>query len=164
MLWWPILLKRISKISKCLSRGEKNAHGVMCQEGPKWMRFDLYGKQTTLFLKNKQDHAFQGFQGTVATYTNLDFLSIFQPTNRILRIIPPWCDPYKGVFNNYLDRISPFFDPLPPSTWTFFILWAWTKTDIFWPPLPSSCPRSYQMAPYVSAKLACNNLKINRSM
>ena len=30
------------------------------------MRFDLvYGKQTTLFLKNKQDHAFQGFQGTI---------------------------------------------------------------------------------------------------
>ena len=47
-------------------------------------------------------------------YTKLDFLSIFQPTNRILRIIPPWCDPYKGVFNNYVDRISPFFDPLPP--------------------------------------------------
>ena len=28
-----------------------------------------------------------------------------------------------------------------------FIPWAWTKTDIFWPPSPSSCPRSYWMTP-----------------
>ena len=26
----------------------------------------------------------------------------------------------KGSFNNYVDRILPFFDP-PPSTWTVFI-------------------------------------------
>ena len=38
---------------------------------------------------------------------------------------------YKGSFNNYMDRILPFW-PHPP---------AWTKRDIFDTPL--SCPRSY---------------------
>ena len=37
----------------------------------------------------------------------------------------------KGSFNNYVDRILPFFDPV----WTVFTPWAWTKTDIF-NPLP----------------------------
>ena len=40
---------------------------------------------------------------------------------------------YKGAFNNYVDRILPFFDPSP---WTVFIPRAWTKTDILWPPPP----------------------------
>ena len=35
----------------------------------------------------------------------------------------------------------------PPLAWTVFIPWAWTKTDTFWAPPPSSCPRSYWMAP-----------------
>ena len=35
----------------------------------------------------------------------------------------------------------------PPLAWTVFIHWAWTKTDIFDPFPPSSCPRSYWMAP-----------------
>ena len=39
----------------------------------------------------------------------------------------------KGAFNNYVDRILPVFDP-PNPAWTVFIPWAWTKTDIFWPP------------------------------
>ena len=39
----------------------------------------------------------------------------------------------KGAFNYYVDRILPFFDP-PPPAWTVFMPWAWTKTDIFWPP------------------------------
>ena len=38
-----------------------------------------------------------------------------------------------GAFNNYVDRIFPF---LTPPAWTVFNLWAWTKTDIFWPPPP----------------------------
>ena len=42
------------------------------------MRFDLYGKQTTLFLKNKQDHAFQGFQGTIKSKTEATVLLIHQ--------------------------------------------------------------------------------------
>jgi hypothetical protein len=63
---------------------------------------NLKGKQTTLFLMNKQDHAFQGFQGTIKSksgdirarprfccYTTLDFLPIFQSTNTILEIVPP---------------------------------------------------------------------------
>ena len=37
----------------------------------------------------------------------------------------------------------------PPHAWTFFTPWAWTKTDIFWPPPPSSCPRSYWMSPLI---------------
>ena len=37
-----------------------------------------------------------------------------------------------GAFNNYMDRISPFLTH--PLLWTVFIPWAWTKTDIFWPP------------------------------
>ena len=89
-----------------------------------------------MLFKDVKELSNQKLRPRFCCYTSLDFLSIFQPTNRILRIIPPWCDPYKGVFNNYVDRISPFFDPLPPSAWTFFILWAWTKTDIFWPPPP----------------------------
>ena len=44
-----------------------------------------------------------------------------------------------------------FFPPFPPA-WTVFIPWAWTKTDIIWPPLPSSCPRSFWMAPYVKVR------------
>ena len=37
-----------------------------------------------------------------------------------------------GAFNNYVDQIFTFFDPLPyPPAWTVFISWAWTKTDIF---------------------------------
>ena len=51
----------------------------------------------------------------------------------------------KGAFNNYVDIILPFCDH--PPVWTVFIPWAWTKTDIFWPPPPSSCPRSYWMPP-----------------
>ena len=39
------------------------------------------------------------------------------------------------------------FWPLPPA-WTVFVPWEWTKTNIFRPPPPSSCPRSYWMAPY----------------
>ena len=39
-------------------------------------------------------------------------------------------------------------DP-PTPAWTFFIPWAWTKRNIFWPPLPSSCPRSYWMTPNI---------------
>ena len=42
---------------------------------------------------------------------------------------------YKGSFNNYVNTILPFFDP-PPSEWVVFTSWAWTKTDIFWPPPP----------------------------
>ena len=38
----------------------------------------------------------------------------------------------------------------PPPAWTVFLPWAWTKTNIFWPPPPSSCPRSYWMAPYMN--------------
>ena len=53
-------------------------------------------------------------------------------------------------FNNYVDSILPFFDPPPTPVWTVFIPWAWTKTDIFWHPPPSSCPRSYWMAPYMA--------------
>ena len=30
-----------------------------------------------------------------------------------------------------------FLTPHPPA-WTVFIPWAWTKTDIFWPPAPSA--------------------------
>ena len=46
----------------------------------------------------------------------------------------------------YVDRILPFFDP-PLLAWTGFLPWAWTLIDNFWPPPPSSCPRSYWMAP-----------------
>ena len=45
--------------------GEKNVHGVTRKVEGKYDLIYLYGKQTTLFLKNKQDHAFQGFQGTI---------------------------------------------------------------------------------------------------
>ena len=58
-----------------------------------------------------------------------------------------WC---MGAFNNYVDRILPFFDTHP--LWTIFIPWAWIKTDIFWPHPPSSCPRSYWMAPIADMK------------
>ena len=56
----------------------------------------------------------------------------------------------KGAFNNYVDRILPFFD-LPPLAWTVFIPWAWTKTDFFDPLPSSSCPRSYWMPPNVGS-------------
>ena len=48
----------------------------------------------------------------------------------------------KGVFNNYMDRILPFFDPLRGQ---FLYSERGQKTDMFWPPSPppSSCPRSY---------------------
>ena len=44
-------------------------------------------------------------------------------------------------------KFCPFLTPSPPCAWTVFIPWAWTKTDIFWPLPPSSCPRSYWMPP-----------------
>ena len=51
--------------------------------------------------------------------------------------------------NNYVDRILPFFDP-PPPAWTVFIPWAWAKTDIFWPPPPSTCQHNYWMPPNIN--------------
>jgi hypothetical protein len=47
--------------------------------------------------------------------------------------------------------------PLPAST--VFILWEWTKTNIFWPPPPSSCPRSYWMAPKLNKEKFCNPIE-----
>jgi hypothetical protein len=40
-------------------------------------------------------------------------------------------------------EFSNFWSLPPPPAWTVFMPWAWTKTDIFWPPPPahSSCPR-----------------------
>ena len=51
----------------------------------------------------------------------------------------------KGAFNNYVDRILSFFDP--PPCMDSFITWAWAKTEFFDPFPPSSCLRSYWMAP-----------------
>ena len=55
----------------------------------------------------------------------------------------PW--PVWRAFNNYVDWILPFFGQPCMDT---FIPWAWTKTDIFWPP-PSGLVYlgSYLMAP-----------------
>ena len=65
----------------------------------------------------------------------------------------------KRSFNNYVDRILQFFAPPPPPAWTVFTPCPWTKSDIFWPPPSSSCPRSYWMAPWplknVRDKIAC---------
>ena len=41
--------------------------------------------------------------------------------------------PTLGSFNNYVDRMLPFFDPFPPPAWTVFIPSVWAKTDIFDP-------------------------------
>ena len=41
------------------------------------------------------------------------------------------------------------FWPLPPA-WTVFITLSMDKTDIFWPPPPLFCPRSYWMTPYIN--------------
>ena len=48
-------------------------------------------------------------------------------------------------------HLKPYFNTQcpPPLVWTFLITWAWTKTDMFWPLLPSSCRRSYWMAPCI---------------
>ena len=47
-----------------------------------------------------------------------------------------WHSIYWGAFNNYIrGQNFAIFLPSPPA-WTVFILWAWTKTDIFWPPPP----------------------------
>ena len=45
----------------------------------------------------------------------------------------------KGSFNNYVDRILPFFGPPPPLR---------EQKQTFLTPSPSSCPRSYWMTPY----------------
>ena len=50
-----------------------------------------------------------------------------------------------GSFNNYVDRILPFFDP-PPLRGQFLYPERGQK-QTFFDPLPSSCPRSYWMAP-----------------
>ena len=55
-----------------------------------------------------------------------------------------------GGIQQLLDRILPFLTPLLHGqffAWTVFVPWAWTKIDIFWPPPPSSRPRSYWMTP-----------------
>ena len=52
----------------------------------------------------------------------------------------------KGTFNNYVDRILPFFDHSPPfSVDSFFTLSVGKKNTFFDPLPPSSCPRSYWM-------------------
>ena len=49
---------------------------------------------------------------------------------------------YKGAFNDYLDRILPFFDPLPLRGQ--FLCSERGQKHTFFDPLPaSSCPRSY---------------------
>ena len=51
----------------------------------------------------------------------------------------------KGAFNNYVDRILLFFDPLPPA-WTFLKNpERGQKQTFFTPSQPSSCSRSYWM-------------------
>ena len=51
-----------------------------------------------------------------------------------------------GAFNNYVDQIFTFFDPLPPCVDSFYIL-SMDKNRHFWPFSPSSCPRSCWMPP-----------------
>ena len=62
--------------------------------------------------------------------------------------------PKEGPFNNYVDQISPNFDPLPPLKWTIVDILhtaysfsrdpTWTFTD---PHSPFSCPRNFWMTP-----------------
>ena len=81
----------------------------------------------------------QTWNSTMSTY--ILYIGLSWVGNRLIN--------NKGSFNNYVDRILPFFTPSPPA-WTVFIPWEWTRTDIFWPPPPpSSCPRSYWMAPFL---------------
>ena len=67
---------------------------------------------------------------------------------------------HKGALNNYVDRILTFFAPPPlgAPTWTIFIHWACSNTDIFWPPPPSSCPRIYWMV--TKRKLKTKNFEL----
>ena len=58
----------------------------------------------------------------------------------------------KGSFNNYVDQISPNFDPLPPwvdncghFTW-YLTFVTWPSMDFLLTPSPS-CPCSYWMTP-----------------
>ena len=65
-----------------------------------------------------------------------------------------------GAFNNCVDRISSFFEPLPLPLWTVFMPWAWTKTHFLTPSPHKPCPRSYWMAPfdtYQSRQTGCCN-------
>ena len=72
-----------------------------------------------------------------------DLVQTGQHLLKFMNVINSAC---RGAFNNYVDMILTFFAP-PPCV-DNFIPWTWTKTDIFWPPpSPSSCPRSYWMAP-----------------
>ena len=48
-----------------------------------------------------------------------------------------------------IQQLLTWTDPPPPCVNSFLIPWVWTKTDIFYPLLPLSCPRSYWMAPLV---------------
>ena len=54
---------------------------------------------------------------------------------------------YVLAFNNYVDRILPFFDPTPSSVNSFYTM-SVEKQTFFDPlrPTPSSCPRSYWMS------------------
>ena len=53
---------------------------------------------------------------------------------------------FRGHSTTMWTEFCHFLTP-PPPAWTVFIPWARTKTDIFWPPPPSSCPRTYWMYP-----------------
>ena len=77
----------------------------------------------------------------------VNFLGEFEETKSPFKIIWPLQSvndyslkavSYKEAFNNYVDRILPFFDTHPRCE-QFFIPWAWTKTD--------TCPGSYWIAP-----------------
>ena len=64
-------------------------------------------------------------------------------------------------FNNYVDHILPNFDLPPPLSGqkrtfykcTIYPLSRDPPVTFHWPPPPSSCPRSYWMTPYGSAKM-----------
>ena len=53
----------------------------------------------------------------------------------------------KGSFKNYVDRVLPFFDPPSPLRGQFLYHERRQKQTFFDPLPPSSCPRSFCMAP-----------------
>ena len=83
-------------------------------------------------------------------HKNCSDLSMFEQMKRnFLQILNLKLTTVYIVYSNYFWSIQQLrgqnfaiFCPTPPA-WSVFIPWAWTKTDIFWPPPPSSCPRSY---------------------
>ena len=70
----------------------------------------------------------------------------------------------RGHSSTTWTKFCRFLTP-PPLAWIVFIPWVWTKTGIFWSPLPSSCPRSYWMAPTLhpwESSILVTSTKMNR--